>query len=64
MTNMDDQVAKHIREMILKATRRATEERKPRSVEEMRLHRAVAILRNQAISPHELQRHTDTKPSK
>jgi hypothetical protein len=45
MTNMDDQVAKHIREMVLKLTRKPTDnQEQPRKPEP--LQRIVRILQN------------------
>jgi hypothetical protein len=61
MTNMDDQVAKHIRQMIMRATQRATDEQKPRSMEEIRLYRTVALLKEGSTLSYDRRSRT-TKP--
>ncbi len=44
MTNMDDQVAKHIRELLLRTTRKASDDPE-RSRESEALNRVVRVLR-------------------
>jgi hypothetical protein len=53
MTNMDDQLAKHIRDLLLKATRKASDN--PELTREAEaLHRVVRTLRRAPDYPYDL----------
>ncbi len=47
MTNMDEQIAKHCKAMILRATRKVAEERRQPCQVEDTLKRAVSVLKEQ-----------------
>jgi hypothetical protein len=51
MTNLDDQIARHVKDMILRVTRKDVQARKQPCEAEETLYRAVRLLRGQRTYP-------------
>jgi hypothetical protein len=61
MTNMDDQIARHVRDMILRITQKDAQDRLQPSEGRDTVHRAARLLRGRPASSHGLEKPSNTK---